>query len=144
MVSEDFSKHHYSDVTVMSQECHGISNHWQLDCLLNSLFRLTTTTKIPKLCITGPLWGESTSIGGFPSQRASYAESICMSRPRHDAIIWSGGCLARPHITQCVGYTITSFITYKTGVEITLDFQQITSALIRAAFCWWKPLAQSV
>ena len=32
-------------------------------------------------CITGPLWGES--IGGFPSQRASNAESISMSYCHH-------------------------------------------------------------
>ena len=39
-------------------ERHGFSNHWQINYCLNSLFTLTTNTL--KLCITGPLWGEST------------------------------------------------------------------------------------
>ena len=46
--------------SVMSHEHHGISNHWQLDCLSNSLFRITSQ-KTSKLCITDPLWGESTT-----------------------------------------------------------------------------------
>ena len=37
-------------ISVMSHEHHGVSNHQQLKCLLNSLFRLTT-----KLCTSGPL-----------------------------------------------------------------------------------------
>ena len=41
------------------QEHHGVSNHWQLDCLFKNLFRLTTT-QTSKLCISGPMWGEST------------------------------------------------------------------------------------
>ena len=44
-------------ITVRLQERHGISNNWQLDCLLNSLFRVGTQ-KQSKLRITGPLWGE--------------------------------------------------------------------------------------
>ena len=45
-------------VTVTSHEHHGVSNEMQLNRLLNNLFRLTTN-KIPKLCITGALQGES-------------------------------------------------------------------------------------
>ena len=37
---------------------HGVPSHWQFHCLCNSFFRLTAN-KIWKLCITGPLWGES-------------------------------------------------------------------------------------
>ena len=42
---------------VTSYGHHGVSNH--LDCLFEILSMLTTK-KIPKLCITGHLWGEST------------------------------------------------------------------------------------
>ena len=50
----------------------------QLNCLFNSMFRLTTQKHL-KLCITGPLLGESCSDQcGFPSQRASNVESITM------------------------------------------------------------------
>ena len=43
-------------ITVISYECHDSSYHWQLDSLFNSLIRLTS-----KVCVTGYLWGESTS-----------------------------------------------------------------------------------
>ena len=48
-------KRHYCDIT----KCHAVSNHWQLDCLFSSLFRLRTE-KTSELCFTGHLWGEST------------------------------------------------------------------------------------
>ena len=66
---------------------HGISNHQQLDCFFNSLFR-QTKTKISQLCISGHLWGDSTLVGGFPSQRVINAES-------HVGVV-GGGC-------QCYG-----------------------------------------
>ena len=44
-------------------DCHGVSNYWQFDRLINSLFRLTAK-ETSKLCITaqianfmGPAWG---------------------------------------------------------------------------------------
>ena len=52
------SLHTIQYITVTSHECFGISNNWQLDCLFNSLLRLTWK-KTPMLCITGPLWGQS-------------------------------------------------------------------------------------
>ena len=38
------------DITVMSHERHGISNHWQLHCLLNNLFRGKSQENIKFLC----------------------------------------------------------------------------------------------
>ena len=49
-----------------------------------------------KLCITGPLWRESTSDGGFPSQRANNAESAFISQHnqcRVNPIILKWKCL---------------------------------------------------
>ena len=43
----------------MSHECHGISNHWQPNCLVNNLLRMTIK-KTSKLHITSPLWVEPT------------------------------------------------------------------------------------
>ena len=40
-------------------ERHGISNHWQPNCLFQSSSKLTTN-KTSKLYMTGPLWGKST------------------------------------------------------------------------------------
>ena len=42
---------------VMMLQHHVVSNHQQLACLLNSLFRLTAPSN-HHLCITGPLWEE--------------------------------------------------------------------------------------
>ena len=52
-------------ITVMSNKHHGVSNHQQLNCLFNSLFRLTAK-EISKLWITGPLWGESIGYQWIP------------------------------------------------------------------------------
>ena len=51
-------EHHYCDIT-------WASNHQQVDCCCNSLLRLATT-KIIKLHIIGPLWGNSTSHWWIP------------------------------------------------------------------------------
>ena len=64
--SADWNNH----IAVMSHECHSISNHWSLDCLLNSLLRLTSKkTSTPVLlafCEGNP-------------QKDSNMESVCMS-----------------------------------------------------------------
>ena len=41
------------NITVTSHDCNGMSNHWQLNCLLNSLFRLTweEISKLPLLTL---------------------------------------------------------------------------------------------
>ena len=56
-------------------ECHGVSNHHQLDCLLSRLFR-RTSKKTPKLRFTGLCEGNPPVTGRFPSQRASDAENV--------------------------------------------------------------------
>ena len=67
-----------TSLTVILHDFHGTSIHWQPNCLFSSLFWLTTN-KISKLCITGPMWGESTDDLRFPSHSACNAESISMS-----------------------------------------------------------------
>ena len=42
---------------VTSHVHHGISNHWQLNCVFSSFVMLTT--KRTQFYLTGPLWGES-------------------------------------------------------------------------------------
>ena len=59
-----------------------VSNLQQIDCMSNSLLRLTPN-KTSKLHIVGHLWGESS--GGFPSQRASNAERVTC----HEVIMWN-------------------------------------------------------
>ena len=52
-----------------------VPNHRGLDCLLSRLFR-RRTKKTSKLRVTGLCEGNPAVIGGFPSQRASYAENV--------------------------------------------------------------------
>ena len=66
-----------------------VSNHQQLNDLLNSLLRLRTTAFSGKeenqqLPMTVSLWVESTMTGGFPSQRASKAGGVSMSGRQYD------------------------------------------------------------
>ena len=56
-------------------EYHGISDHQQLNCLIRSIIRLTTTSK---LLIIDPLWGESTP------KPSNNVESIYMLSCHHD------------------------------------------------------------
>ena len=65
-----------------SHEDHGIQNHCQLDCWFNNLFKLTSN-KTRKLHVNVHLLGEQLVTGGFPTQRASNAESISMSWHHH-------------------------------------------------------------
>ena len=46
----------FTDFTVTSYKCHGVSNRQQPDCLFNSLLRLRTK-ETSKLCNTSPLCG---------------------------------------------------------------------------------------
>ena len=52
-----------SAIQMTPHERHGVSNHWQLLCLLNNLFKPYSKTT-SKVCITGPLWGDD-----FPHKR---------------------------------------------------------------------------
>ena len=61
----------------------GVSNHRRLECLLNRLFR-RRSKKTSKLCVTGLCEGNPPVTGGFPSQRASYAEYGSIWWRHHD------------------------------------------------------------
>ena len=61
------------------------------------LFMLTIK-KTPKLCVTGPLWGEFTS--GFPSQRASNAESFPMWWHHHEETVECLSCMVFIRVTK--------------------------------------------
>ena len=53
----------------------GVSNHRRLDCLFNCLFRLTSK-KTSKPVLLAFCEGNPPVTGGFPSQRASNAETV--------------------------------------------------------------------
>ena len=69
-----------------------VSNHMQIDCLFNNLFRLTID-KTPKLHVTGSLWREP--------QKASNAESISMSRQYNAGVINLQIHMYDPFFVQC-------------------------------------------
>ena len=54
--------------------CHSsVSNHWQLDYLINSMINLIIQ-KISKVCITHPLWGESAGDWRIPFTQGQYMQ----------------------------------------------------------------------
>ena len=62
----------FYDYTVMSYECHGVSNQWQpTGCLFNSSFRLRTKSTLN----TGTVDRNLPVPGGIPLQKVSKGES---------------------------------------------------------------------
>ena len=79
-------KFYWLYIRVMSHECDGISNHWQLNYLSNSLFRRTAKIAL-KLCIPGPLhvrgihWWLMDSPQKWPAIQETYPYVMMSSRP---------------------------------------------------------------
>ena len=69
-------------------ECDGLSNHWNLDGLLNRLSRCRSK-KTSKLCVTGLCEGNIPVTGEFPSHWASNAENV--------SILWHHHALGNVH-----------------------------------------------
>ena len=69
----------------MAHGCHGVSNHRHIDSVISNLFVLTI--KNPPKLYCSFVRGNRPVPCGFPSQRASYSDSVSMSwwrRPRID------------------------------------------------------------
>ena len=64
-------------------ECHGISNHRFLHCLLNRLFR-HRSKETSKLRVTGLCEGNPLVTSGFPLQKSSNAENVSIWWRHHD------------------------------------------------------------
>ena len=64
-------------MTMTLHKHNGITYHWQIDCLFNSLLRMTTK-KTSKLHITRPFWGETTSHQRIPLTKGQWCECIPM------------------------------------------------------------------
>ena len=78
-----FHSKYLTYVMVTSLEHHGVSNHWQLDSLLNSILKLTSK-KTSKLCITGCVWGES--MGNSLQWHHKGRDSVSNRQP-HDSLL---------------------------------------------------------
>ena len=65
-----------------------VSNHQPHGCFLNRLFG-RRSKKTSKLRVTGPLCGEFTGTGEFPTQRASNAENVSIWRRHHEYYVHS-------------------------------------------------------
>ena len=71
-----------NNITVMSHEHHGISNHWQPNCLFKSYEIIPLNNKenikTPKLRIMdGPSWGESASDWWIPLTKVLEMQKVC-------------------------------------------------------------------
>ena len=113
-------------ITVTSHERHGVSNHRQMECLFNSLFRLITK----KTIITVSLWWGPTIMSGSPHK----ATVIRRTFPCHDAIVirpnralwllmaWCWSCRASiSPVTTCAGpilYIMSAMASQNTGISV--------------------------
>ena len=87
-----------------SHEHHGIPYHWQLDCLFNSLFRLTAKKNQSSVLLVLLLRESITFVTiGFTSQMASNSECVCMSWPPSFSTTMIGFSLS----CQCFWYLTT-------------------------------------
>ena len=64
-------------VTVTSKDRHGVTNHLQINCLFNRLFR-RTSKKTLTLRIISPFWKDSNGDRWYSLQKGSHAENISM------------------------------------------------------------------
>ena len=80
-------------ITIKSRERHGISNHRQLICSFNSIKQRKH-------------WSVALSDGDFPTQRASKAESVFMSRYLHQVSIYWLPIIISKSINNIVGKTL--------------------------------------
>ena len=78
-------------ITATSNDRHGVSKYRPIDCLFNSLFRLTTKTS--KVRVTVPLWGETSLTGCFPAQKDSEAEDFLFDDVIMDKRYHDGKCI---------------------------------------------------
>ena len=95
-----------------SHEREDVSNHLQFDCLVNNLFRLTDGRIYPSSRMTAFGEGNPPVTGGFPSQRASNAETISW---RHR--ITTSPC----RLCLFAGITYDQFVTLMTPKMLTKD-----------------------
>ena len=74
-------------ITMTSHEHLSFSNHRQLHCLFNRLFKLTSR-KTSKFCITSPLWVEPTDDRWIPLTKGHSAENVSF-------MVCTGVCLCQ-------------------------------------------------
>ena len=77
-------------IIVTLHEHYGICDHQQLDCLFRLTIKKYQTSALLGLCEVN-----SSVISGFPSQRASNAESVSMSRCLHDQVNFCGNIISK-------------------------------------------------
>ena len=80
-------------------ECHGVSNHQLIHCLLNRLLR-PTWKNTSNLRVIGFCEGNPPVTGEFPLQSSSNAGNISICR-RHHAQCWFTGTLVTVRLPRC-------------------------------------------
>ena len=113
----------------MLHEHRGLSNHQQLDCLINSLVRLISK-KTSRLHITGLLEGNAPVTEGFPSQRTPCAEAFTVYPKKY----------AHGFVVLCFVVVMQSFIMNSNEVFIHIHQGCFagTGAIVRLPQCQWS------
>ena len=81
-----FLHREHGHVIMTSLKGHSVSNHQQIDCLLNSLFWLTTIAEHLSFTLLALCQRNPSVTSGLPSQWDSNVESASLSRRQRDSL----------------------------------------------------------
>ena len=104
-------------------ERNGVTNHGRLDCLLNRLFR-RRSKKTWKLRVTDLYEGKPPVTEGFPSQRASNAETV--------SVWW------RHHVARWLVFPVGRWGYVRTWFGFWLHTSKIINVFWRKISCLFK------
>ena len=117
-------------LNVVPKPPHRSPNHRGLDCLFNS-FAMLVTTEI-RAPITGPIWGESTGDGEFPSQMVSNSKCVSISWC-HDVNI-GFNCIIEYIIVEIIKLQLFFWCEY---IDSIISFCKMSSYSFRITY-WRK------
>ena len=123
---------YHNHSAMMSHECQGISNHWQLYCLFNIFIR-PTLKKTSKLCISGLLWGESNNDWWIPLKNSSNAESVSMSWRHHAMVVGTAPDMRHIHLEHIKSKISAS--TIFVSHSIAMWYSGITKMILSTDNC---------
>ena len=82
VISSKMIPFYWLKIITVLYERWGVTFHPQIDCLFNNLSTLST----PRLCIVGPLWGDSSGDRWIPPQSVSVMSSLWVSSRKHQSV----------------------------------------------------------
>ena len=132
-------------IKVTTHGHHGVYNHWKLECLFNSLHRLTkkTTSTWKHFLLYLSLVREiHPRTGGFPSQRASNVESVFMSLynipTKLRCHFYPYSCINSVYLRNSDLFSISKMILqWICMITIRNIFVEMHTGVLWGCYWWW-------